>query len=52
MATHSSILARKFYGQRNLVGYGPWRRKELDTTEATEHARDSHVQQCVHMENG
>ena len=22
-------------GQRNLVGYSPWGRKELDTTEAT-----------------
>jgi len=24
MATHSSILAWKCYGQRNLVGYSPW----------------------------
>ena len=24
MATHSSILARKFPGQRRLVGYSPW----------------------------
>ena len=51
MATHPSILARKFYGQRSLVGYGPWGRKGLNTTEATGHARDNHVQQCVHMEN-
>ena len=48
MATHSSILARKFYGERSLVGYGPWSHKELDRTEATGHARDSHIQQCVH----
>ena len=33
MATHSSILAWKFHGQRNLVGYSPWDRKESDTTE-------------------
>ena len=26
-------------GQRSLVGYGSWGRKELDTTEATEHTR-------------
>ena len=24
MATHSSILARRFHGQRNLAGYSPW----------------------------
>ena len=33
MATHSSILAGKFHGQRSLTGYRPWGRKELDTTE-------------------
>ena len=33
MATHSSTLARKSHGQRNLVGYSPWGRKELDMTE-------------------
>ena len=27
------------HGQRSLVGYSPWGRKELDTTEVTEHAR-------------
>ena len=32
MATHSSILAGKFHGQRSLVGYSPWGRKESDTT--------------------
>ena len=32
-ATHSSILAQKIHGQKNLVGYSPWGRKELDTTE-------------------
>ena len=33
MATHSSILPRKSHGQRSLVSYSPWGRKELDTTE-------------------
>ena len=33
MATHSSTLPGKFYGQRILVGYNPWRHKELDMTE-------------------
>ena len=33
MAAHSSILAGKSHGQRSLVGYGPWGRRELDTTE-------------------
>ena len=35
MATHFSILAWKFHGQRSLAGYGPWGHKELDTTEHT-----------------
>ena len=32
MAIHSSILAWESHGQRTLVGYSPWGRKELDTT--------------------
>ena len=32
MATHSSILPGKSHGQ-SLVGYSPWGRKELGTTE-------------------
>ena len=39
MITHSSILAWRTHGQRSLAGYSPWDHKELDTTEATEHAR-------------
>ena len=27
------------HGQGSLVGYSPWDRKELDTTEATQHAQ-------------
>ena len=33
MATHSSILAGEFHGQRSLVGYSPLGRKESDTTQ-------------------
>ena len=33
MATHSSILAGESHGQRSLVVYSPWGRKELDMTE-------------------
>ena len=33
MATHSSILAWKIQGQRSLVGYSPWGRRESDMTE-------------------
>ena len=30
MATHTTILAGEFHGQRSLVGYGPWSCKESD----------------------
>ena len=33
MAPHSSTLAWKIPWTRSLVGYSPWGRKELDTTE-------------------
>ena len=33
MATHSSILAGEFHGQKSLAGYSPWGHKEWDTTE-------------------
>ena len=35
MATYSSILAGKLHGQRSLMGYSPWGRKESDVTEHT-----------------
>ena len=31
MATHSSILASKFHGQRSLVGCSPWGHKKSQT---------------------
>ena len=33
MVTHSSILAQRSLGQRNLASYSPWGCKQLDTTE-------------------
>ena len=35
MTAHSIILAWRIPGQRSLVGYSPWGRKESDMTEAT-----------------
>ena len=32
------FLPGESHGQRILVGYSPWGRKELDMTEATEYA--------------
>jgi len=33
MAIHSGTIAWKIPGQRSLVGYSPWGRKESDMTE-------------------
>ena len=49
MATHSSILAWISHGQGSLVSYGPWGRKELDTTEATE---DVCTRTALHLSQG
>ena len=38
MANHSSTIAGKSHVQRSLVGYSPWGRKELDTTERKQSA--------------
>ena len=35
MATHSSTLAGKSHGQKSVVGYSLWGRKELDTSDFT-----------------
>ena len=37
MVTTPVFLPGEFYGQWNLAGYSIWGRKDLDTTEATEH---------------
>ena len=33
------FLPGKFHGQRSLVGYCPWGRKELDMTEQLTHSK-------------
>ena len=48
MATHSSTLAWKSHGQRSLVGYSPWGRKELDTTERLSLPLESIISFCSH----
>ena len=40
MATHCSILALKFRGQRSLEGYSPRGHEELDTIEHTTHKEE------------
>ena len=37
MAAHSRFLLAEFRGERNLLGYSPWGRKESDTTEQLTH---------------
>ena len=37
MASHSSILAGEFHGQRSLASYSPWGHKESDMTEQLTH---------------
>ena len=46
MAIYSSTIAWKSHGQRSLVGYSPWGRKESDTTERL-HFHFSLVSQTV-----
>ena len=41
MATHSGILAWRIHGQRSLVGYTPWGRRDSDMSGATQHAHIS-----------
>ena len=36
MAAQAVLLPGKSHGQRSLVGYSPWGREELDTTEVTQ----------------
>ena len=37
--TPGSLLPGESHGQRNLVGYSPWGRKESDTTERLSHTK-------------
>ena len=43
MATTPVFLPGESHGQRSLVGYSLWGPKELDTTEATEHAHTQKI---------
>ena len=45
------LLPEESHGERSLVGYSPWGRKELDTTEVTEHVRVVDLQYCVRFRN-
>ena len=48
MATHSSILAGEFHGQRSLAGYSPWGFKESDMTERLTLSLTSHrIDMCI-----
>ena len=38
LTTHSSIIAWRTHGQRNLAGYSPWGCTESDMTKATAQA--------------
>ena len=50
MATHSSILAGKFQGQRSLAGYSPWGGKESDMTgQLSMHARTREIKAIVKL---
>ena len=46
MATTPVILSGEFHGQRSLVGYSPWDRKESDTTEQLTHTH-THKYYCI-----
>ena len=46
MAVHSSTLAWKIHGQRSLIGYSPWGRKESDTTERLLHLAGTKCTSC------
>ena len=52
MATHSSILAGESHGQRSMAGYSSWGCKELDTTEATEHAHMHGINEMISGDRG
>ena len=47
MVSYSIFLPGKSREQRSLAGYSPWGHIELDTTEATEHARMQEI--CLVM---
>ena len=42
------FLSGKFRGQRNLMGYGPWGHKELDTAEQLAHISEFIIYLHIH----
>ena len=52
MATHSSILSGKSYGQRSLTSYSQGGRKESDTTESLTHTHTHNLNKYSHSERG
>ena len=50
MANHSSILVWEIPQTEEAAGYSPWDRKELDMSEATEHASTFiHIYVQIHI---
>ena len=47
MVTHSSILAWRIHGQRNLAGYSPWGHKESDMTKQITLSHFHFVSGCI-----
>ena len=47
MTTHSGILAWRIPWTKEAVGYGPYGHKELDMTEAPEHAQVETTQMSI-----
>ena len=43
------FLPGKFHGQRSLVGYSPWGRKESDMTEHTHTHTHTHTNTHIHL---
>ena len=52
MATHSSILAEKFHGERSLTGYSSWGHEESDMTEHVNYADSAFISSVFITMNG
>ena len=52
MATHSSILAWRYHGQKSLAGYSPWGHKESDVTNTYMMAQKNELCPPHHLKSG
>ena len=52
MATRSSILAWRIYGQRSLVGYSPQGHKESDMAKQLHNDKTQHIHFSAQMNTG